>query len=276
LEKVELATIIGTIQSMADYFPGLSSRWAENQEDERLLGVDLNNLMNVPTILDGPFLRELKELAVDTNRKWAKKLGIKAATGVTCVKPSGNTSVLLSTSPGIHALWSEYYIRRIQLHKDNPVLTVLREAGVPTEPSNHLDNTFVASFPEKAPTGAITNGTLSALEQLDVWKLVKTEWAEHSVSCTISYREWERDDIVKWLYENQEVIVGLSFLPKSDTIYEQSPYEKITKDRYEVLMREMPDEIDWSRLYELEENLGDVTNASQTAACDSDKCLISF
>lgn len=274
--KVKIAAIIGTIQAMSQHFPGLRSVWTENQEEERLLGVDLNGVMDVALIRNSRVLEILKTTAIDTNQEYAIRLGIKPATAVTCIKPSGNSSVLLDTSPGIHPRWSDFYIRRIQLHEANPILGILQMYGVPTERSNHLANTWVASFPIKAPDGAITNGTFNAVQQLDNWRLFKETWAEHSVSCTIAYKESERQQIIDWLYENQGIISGLSFLPKDEHTYAQAPYEKITSEQYYTLIENFPKEIDWSILHELERGLGDTTNSSQLAACSSDKCEIVF
>lgn len=272
--KVKIAVILGTLQAMSQNFPGLRVDWELNQIEERLLGVDLNGVMDLPLIQDADILQLLNNEAIYTNKVYADKLNINPATAVTCIKPSGNASVMLNTSPGIHARWSDYYIRRIQLNESNPILGVLEMNNVPVEKSNHLENTYVASFPVKSPDGAITNGTHSSLEQLENWKLFKQNWAEHSVSCTISYKEDEKEDIVNWVYNNQDIISGLSFLPKDDAVYEQMPYEKITKAQYEDLIIDFPEDIDWRLLHVLETE--DMTNASQNMACTSDKCLVTF
>lgn len=272
--KVKIAAIIGTLQSMSEYFPNLRTDWRKNQQEERLLGVDLNGIMDAPFVRDERILEILYKTATDTNREYSIRLGIKPAAGTTCVKPSGNASVLLNTSPGIHARWSDYYIRRVQLSESNPILSVLKQYNVPIEKSSHLPNTYVASFPVKAPEGAITNGTLSALEQLENWKLFNTKWADHSVSCTIAYYPDEQEQIIQWLFDNQSIISGLSFLPKSDAVYEQMPYEKITKEQYEELAKDFPEKVDWLLLHLLEDE--DKTNASQVSACSGDKCLLSF
>jgi len=273
-QKVKIATIIGTIQSMSDYFPGLRKIWHDNQVDERLLGVDLNGIMDTPYIRDARLLQDLKDYAIAVNEVYADLLGVNRSAAITCIKPSGNSSVMLDTSPGIHARWSDFYIRRIQLNKSNPILPVLQMYGVPTQPSNYLPETFVAEFPVKAPAGAITNGTLTAFEQLENWKLFKMYWSEHNPSCTISYHQEDRETIIEWLFENQNIISGLSFLPKSDAIYEQMPYQAITEEEYNNLIQNFPTEIDWQVLHSLEHGLGDRTNSSQVAACSSDKCII--
>ena len=270
--KVHIATLIGTLQSMADHFPGLRQVWQDNQREERLLGVDLNGIMDSPFVRDHNLLQTLKKEAVQVNKHYAEKLGINQAAAVTCVKPSGNSSVMLDTSPGIHARWSDYYIRRMQLNDSNPILPVLQMYGVPTEPSTYLPHTYVAEFPVAAPAGAITNGTFNAIDQLENWKLFKLHWTEHNPSCTISYRPDEQQDIIEWLYANQECIAGLSFLPKSDAVYSQMPYEAISEELYSELASVFPTDIDWETLHSLEADAGDQTNASQIAACSSDKC----
>lgn len=271
--KVKLATIIGTLQSMSDYFPGLRGDWYKNQVEERLLGVDLNGIMDCAIIRDREVLTELQNYAIEVNRYYSNLLGINHSTAITCVKPSGNSSVLLDTSPGLHARWSDYYIRRVQLHKSNPILQVLNFYGIPTVASNYLPDTFVAEFPVKSPTGAITGNSWSAIEQLENWKQFKLYWTEHNPSCTISYLPHEQEDITDWLYENQNIICGLSFLPKLDAVYEQMPYEAISEEKYNELMRDFPVEIDWQTLHSLENGL-DNTSAAQTAACEGDKCLL--
>lgn len=275
-EKVYYATVIGTLQSMSENFPGLRPEWRRNQEEERLLGVDLNGIMDVPLVRNPYLLDDLREYAIQVNAEFAEKLGINQSVAVTCIKPSGNSSVFLDTSPGIHTRWSDYYIRRVELHKDNPVLQVLQFYGVPTEKSHYKNDTYIAAFPVKAPEGAITNGHFSAIEQLDNWKLFKEHWTEHNPSVTITYEDHEKEDIIEWVYKNQGVIGGLSFLPKSDAHYEQMPYEAITKEQYEELMKDFPTYINWETLHELERGLGDLTNASQLAACSGDKCLVTY
>jgi ribonucleotide reductase class II len=272
--KVELATIIGTLQAMSDYFPGLRQEWRQNQIEERLLGVDLNGIMDCETIRN-PYIQErLKNHAIRVNAEYSDKFGVNQSVAVTCIKPSGNSSVLLDTSPGIHTRWSKFYIRRIELHKDNPILQILQYYNVPTEKALYKRDTWIAAFPVKAPKGAKVNGMFSAVEQLETWKAFKTHWTEHNPSVTITYKDSERQQIIDWVYENQDYIGGLSFLPGSDSHYEQMPYEAISQEKYIELIQTFPKIIDWNLLHILEEGLGDMTSASQLGACSSDKCLI--
>ena len=132
-------------------------------------------------------------------------------------------------------------------------------------------NTFVAEFPMKAPDGAVTNGTRSAIEQMDWWKLSKVNWTEHNVSATISYLQHELEGMIDWLYENQEIVGGMSFLPYDLHTYPLAPYQKIDKETYELMVAEFP-VIEFEQLQHLESE--DNTTLAQELACASGFCEI--
>ncbi|MCB9162550.1 MAG: recombinase [Caldilineaceae bacterium] len=274
-EKVELATIIGTIQSMGTYFPGLRPMWQKNCEEERLLGVDINGQMDSDLVRDPDVQRELRDHAVATNKKYAELLGINQSASVTCVKPSGNSSQLLNCSPGVHPRWSPYYVRNVRVGTHTPIYKVLRDAGVPLDPENGQTaenaNTWVAHFPVKAPEGAITRNDRGALEQCEYWLQVKNNWTEHNPSVTITYQADEVLDIIKWVWENQDKIGGMTFLPAFDAQYEQMPYEEITREEYERRAQAFPN-VDFSKLWRYEQE--DYTTAAQELACMGGHCDI--
>lgn len=270
-DAVEVATIIGTIQSMATHFPGLRAKWKKNCEDERLLGVDITGQRDKP--ITGGELTKLKEHVIETNRIYAEKLGINQATATTCVKPSGNSSVLFDCSPGINPRWSPYQIRRVQISSHGPMRKVLEAAGVPCEPSVYTDGVHVATFLKKAPEGSVTTRDVSAIGQCNLWKTNKLYWTEHNPSCTITYRRDELIPLMQWIYDNQDIIGGMAFLPadESDTIYEQAPNETITKEQYDEIERDFP-AIDFSLLYAFEAS--DTTTSAQEVACMAGACAI--
>lgn len=272
-EKVRVATMIGTIQSMATHFPGLREIWRKNCEEERLLGVDITGLRDCQAAHSAEALQELREMAIKTNREYAEILGINPAASATCVKPSGNSSVLLGVSPGIHAHWSRYYIRRVRIDHKNPLRLLLQDQGVRMNPENGQTvsnaTTWVISFPVKSPDGAITRENYSAMEQLEFWLLVKRNWATHNPSATITYQPEELPEMIDWLFKNQDYIGGLTFLPRSDAKYDQMPYEAINQQQYEEMQAEFPD-IDFSALPYYEQQ--DMTNAAQELACVSGAC----
>ncbi len=272
-DKVELATIIGTIQSMATYFPGLRDEWRKNCEEERLLGVDLNGQMDSPVAQRPEIQERLREVIVETNALYANMLGINQSAACSCVKPSGNSSQLLNSSSGLHARWSPYYIRNVRVGSYSPILKVLSDAGAPIDPENGQtkDNasTWVVHFPVKSPVGAITRNQRSALEQCEFWLQNKLHYTEHNPSVTITYSEDEVLDIIKWIWEHQDKIGGMAFLPAFDAQYDQMPYVEITEDDFLRLDAEFPD-IDFSKIYRYEEE--DLTTAAQEFACLAGGC----
>lgn len=274
-DKVEVASIIGTIQSMATNFPGLRKEWKKNCEEERLLGVDINGQMDCPVVQDPSVMARLKEVAIETNRVYAQKLGINQAAAVTCVKPSGNSSQLFNCSSGIHSRWSPYYVRNVRVGAHTPVFKVLRDAAVPMDPENgqtaETANTWVAHFPVKSPDGAVTRKQRSAIAQCDYWLQNKIFWTEHNPSVTITYKPEELIDLTKWVWEHRDYIGGMSFLPASDALYAQMPFEEITKEEYEKLNENFP-KIDFSKLWRYEEE--DYTKAAQEIACAAGACDI--
>lgn len=275
LEKVELATILGTIQSMATSFPGLRAEWQRNCEEERLLGVDLNGQMDSRLAQDPAVQRRLREQAVAVNREYAARLGINQSAAVTCVKPSGNSSQLVDCASGIHARWAPYYIRNVRVSAHSPVFKVLRDAGAPLDPENGQTvadaDTWVVHFPVQAPDGAITRHDRSALEQCDYWLQNKVNYTEHNPSVTITYRPHEILDLIKWIWQHQDKIGGMAFLPTFDAQYDQMPYVEISAEEYERLAAQFP-EVDFSKVYRYEEE--DLTTAAQELACLAGSCDI--
>lgn len=280
-EKVKAATILGTIQSAATWFPGLPQEWTDNCEEERLLGVDINGQMDSPlfAVDSGLPLRltSLQLTARTENERVASLIGINASTAITCVKPSGNSSVLLDCSPGIHPRHAKYYVRRVRVSKASSMYHLLYLSGFDMKPENgqeHLENPtmYVASFYVKAPDGAVVKGDRGATEQLDYWLKMKMYYTEHNPSATITYREHELQDIITWLYDNQEYVNGLSFLPASDMMYEQAPYEEIDEETYREMSAKQPD-IRFDMLVDIDHGI-DNTTASQELACFAGQCDI--
>lgn len=276
-EKVEVATIIGSIQSLATNFPGLRPQWQKNCEEERLLGVDITGQMDSTAAQDAQFKRQLREVAIEVNREVAGKLGINQSASITCVKPSGNSSQLLNCASGLHPRWAPYYIRNVRVSVHSPIFKVLRDAGVPMDPENGqtVDNatTWVVHFPMKSPDGATTRGDVSAIQQCEFWLQNKLFWTEHNPSVTITYRPEEVLDVMKWVWEHREQVGGMSFLPSFDAQYAQMPYVEINKDEYEKLAANFP-EIDFSKVWRYEES--DLTNAAQELACVGGSCEVSL
>jgi ribonucleoside-diphosphate reductase alpha chain len=284
-KKVRVATILGTLQSTLIDFRYLRSVWKKNTEEEALLGVSLTGILDnavmsgqctTGTWFDHPnqpnlpkALEALRQVAVDTNKEWAKKLGINQSTAITCVKPSGTVSQLVNSASGIHGRYSDYYIRRVRADMRDPLCQVLSNAGVPWEVDVTNQTTAVFSFPQKAPEGSVMSSDQTGMDQLKLWSIYQEHWCEHKPSITVYYKDNEFLEIGNWLYNNFDEVSGVSFLPYSDHSYEQAPYEKITKEQYEELSQKMPTEIDWNI-----DEASDQTEGAQTLACTGGQCEI--
>ena len=279
LEKVRLATILGTFQSTLTNFKYVSSAWKRNCEEERLLGVSLTGIMD-SKLTNGKsnkdlaaFLEKLKKYSVEINAKYAKELGVNVAASITCVKPSGTVSQLVDSASGIHARHNPYYIRTVRGDKKDPLTKLMTEIGFPVEDDEmNPSHTAVFSFPMKVDRGAVFRTDLTAIEQLDLWKIYQEHWCEHKPSVTISVKESEWMEVGAWVYANFDQMSGVSFLPFSEHTYRQAPYQDCDREEYEKLLKEMPKNVDWSQLAKYEQV--DSTVASQELACTAGSCEI--
>jgi len=277
-DKVRLATILGTFQSTLTNFRYLTKDWNNNTEEERLLGVSLTGIMD-STLTNGTDdglekrLEQLKQVAVETNAEWAKKIGIPQSAAITCVKPSGTVSQLVDSASGIHARHNPYYIRTVRADKKDPLALYMKDAGFPCEDDvMKPEHTSVFSFPMKAPEGAIMRQDKNALEQLELWLTYQKAWCEHKPSVTISVKEDEWFDVGAWVYKHFDYMSGVSFLPYSEHVYKQAPYQDIDKKTYEAELKTMPKEVDWALLSQYENS--DMTEGAQELACTAGGCEI--
>ncbi|MFA6006306.1 MAG: ATP cone domain-containing protein [Candidatus Paceibacterota bacterium] len=275
IQKTKIATILGTYQAMLTDFKYLSPEWKKNCEEEALLGVGITGMYDCPALKNPKVLRKMREAAIETNKKYAKRFGINESTAITCIKPSGNTSQFLDSSSGMHPRHAPYYIRRVRVESFSPVFHMMRDLGVPYHPEVGQNaataTTFVVEFPVKAPEGSVTKNEVSALDLLEYWKMIKLNYTEHNPSCTVSVSDDEWFKVGSWVYENWDIIGGLSFLPRNNHVYQLAPYEEITKERYEELAKKFPP-IDFSKivLYEYD----DYTTSKAELACVAGVCEI--
>ena len=275
MKKVELATILGTFQSTLVNFKYVSNMWKKNCSEERLLGVSLTGIMDC-ILTNGKqgnvalesLLNKLRKHAVETNKVWAKKIGINRAASITCVKPSGTVSQLVDAASGIHARHNEYYIRTVRGDKKDPLTQMMSDAGFPVEDDvMNPSHTAVFSFPMKVDKGAVFRTDMTAIEQLELWLVYQKHWCEHKPSVTISVKEHEWLEVGAWVYEHFDYMSGVSFLPFSEHTYKQAPYQDCDKEEYEKILKSMPKIVDWSLLGEYEKQ--DMTIGSQELACSA-------
>ena len=293
--KVRLATTLGTFQSTLTNFKYLRKVWEKNTKEERLLGVSLTGIMDHPVLSKTEdsvrWLTEMRQVAIDQNAYVANQIGIEQSTAITCVKPSGTVSQLVDAASGIHARHNPYYVRTVRGDNKDPLTQFLINQGVPNEPDvMKPDNTTVFSFITRSPHGATCRNDMSAIDQLELWKLYALHWCEHKPSVTISVKEDEWVKVGAWVYDNFDLCSGISFLPFTDHTYKQAPYQDITEEEYKGNYQKVsnvnddgivewseinlktPDDIDWSGLEVFETE--DSTNGNRELACSADACEV--
>lgn len=277
--KLRLATILGTIQSTLTNFKYVGRKWKENCEEERLLGVSLTGIMDNEitngkkhkTEMLGDILDQMRSSCVEVNKEWSAKLKINQSAAITCIKPSGSVSQLVDSSSGIHARHSPYYIRTVRADKKDPLAKMMIDAGFPVEDDiTKPHHTCVFSFPMKSPENAIYRDDMSAIEQLELWLLYQRHYCEHKPSITVTVREKEWPEVGAWVWNHFNEMSGVSFLPHSDHVYKQAPYQEITKEEYGEWLKKMPKEIDWTLLQNYEKD--DQTTGVQILACTGNSC----
>lgn len=279
-EKVEIATILGTLQSTLTDFRYLRRIWEKNTREERLLGVSLTGIMDNEHMagrvdMNGQTLpqtlQKLRKVAVNTNEKWSKLLGVEQSAAITCVKPSGTVSQLVDSASGIHARFAPYYIRRVRGDKKDPMTQFMISQGFPHEDDVMNPSAVVFSFPQKSPS-IVTTDSISAMDQLSLWEVYQDYWCEHKPSITVSYSEDEFLGVGQWVWERIEKISGISFLPRTDHIYQQAPYEATSEKGYNELLAKLPKLNSWGGLSVYESS--DMTTGAQELACTAGSCDI--
>ena len=282
-EKVKIATILGTLQATLTDFRYLSKKWKDNTEEEALLGVSLTGIMDHKVMSGsmshwkvspeeelslGDILEDLKEVAVETNKEWAERLGINQSVSITCVKPSGTVSQLVDSASGIHPRYSKYYIRTVRADKKDPLARAMIEQGFYVEDDvMKPDSTYIFSFPMKAPNTAVFRDDRNAIQQLEHWLTYQRYWCEHKPSVTVYVKENEWMEVGAWVYKHFDEISGVSFLPHSDHNYKQAPYQEISEEEYKEWLDKMPEDMDFA-ITEIEDN----TEVMQTLACVGGVC----
>ena len=275
LRKIRVATILGTYQSTLTNFPYLSKEWKEHCETERLLGVSITGHWDCPVVRNASVLKKLRDEAIKINQFYAKKFGVNQSTCITCVKPSGTLSQTVDCSSGMHPRHSAFYIRRIRISATDALFKMLKDQGVPYHPEvgQSIENatTYVLEFPVKAPGGSIFKNDITALEQLEHWKLVKENYTEHNPSVTVSVGDNEWIAVANWLYEHWDIVGGLSFLPRDNHVYQLAPYEEINEETYNEMAKRLT-HIDFSKIITYEHQ--DETEVRKELACVAGVCEI--
>ena len=280
-EKVKAATLLGALQSQ-NYPENLfNPKWLENAKKEPLLGVSLTGLRTHEILGETSeqaksWLQELRKEAREYSELLGNIMGLNF-TAVTTVKPSGTTSQILGTTSGLHPSFSKYFLRRLRIHKHDPLVETLRKAPVHFEEDSGNSETLVMEFPLSAPN----HKDRDLIDQLEYYKMFSRYWTDHNPSCTITVKDNEWGLLGQWLQENLQDVIGITFLPEVSD-YPQAPYEKLTEEEYYKRLKEWEGYFAYSKgnfeklKIELFANLESLTNRSNevTFACSGGTCEI--
>jgi ribonucleoside-diphosphate reductase alpha chain len=276
------AAIIGTLQATYTDFHYLSREAKELTEDEALLGVSpLSCMANSPVLLDPQIQREAAKIVVDTNRYWAKLLGINQAARTTLVKPDGTVALCMGTMlSGIHPAHAHQMFRRVQVNKQDPVYQFFKQHNPELCEESKCSATGtddVITFPITVPSGAIVKSDLTALQHLEIIRRTQNNWVlpgttkanrkplSHNVSCTVQVEDY--DSVVKYLFENKDAFSAVSLVPKSnDKDFVQAPMEAVSTmedlRRFHFLRNQL-ESVDYTQMVENK----DVTTGREQFAC---------
>ena len=275
--KAKLATVLGFLQSLLNDFNFISSKWKQNCIEDRILGLSLTGLrdhavLGVTGYKAEGWLKEMYKEAHAQEYTLAKLFGVEPAKAITCVKPSGTVSQLVNSASGLHVRYAKQYIRRMRIAANDPLSKLLIAQSMDFSPENgetyENARTYVFSFPIDAPHSSVVKADVTAVQQLDYWKMLKTSWCDHNPSCTVYVRDHEWVDVAAWVYANFDILGGISFLP-DDNNYDQAPYEEITHEEYILALAGFPI-IDLTKLSDFEKE--DYTTGAQEAACSGGNC----
>lgn len=278
-EAAWAAAFIGTLQASYTDFHYLRPCWKEATEKDALIGVGSTGVATDKFLtLDHT---EAARIVVNTNKEYAEIIGINQAARCTLQKPDGTTSVVLSSSSGIHSWHDFWWIRRVRIGKHEAIYKFFQKylSEFLEDDLEKPDLQAILCIPCKAPDNAITRDTESALDLLERVRKFYNEWVypghnrgenTHSISVTVSVRDNEWDTVRTWMWENRDNYAGISVLPFDGGTYKQAPFESISEEEYERLATKLPSDLDFTKVIELDDN----TSLQGEAACAGGACNI--
>lgn len=269
------AAFIGTLQAGYTDFHYLRPEWEDNTKREALIGVGQTGIGSGK--VQKLNLAEAAQWVLTENARVAEIIGVNPAARTTTVKPSGTSSLCVGSASGVHAWHNDYYIRRMRVGKNEALYGYMSkqfpELIEDCKFKPHLE--AVMSFPQKAPEGSILR-TETALDTLERVKRFNKEWVQpghrtgdnhHNVSCTVSLRDTDWDDVHSWMWENRMDYTGISVLPFDGGTYVQAPFEDCTKEEFESKMKLLHN-INLAKVIEIDDN----TALTEQAACSGNGC----
>jgi len=255
-------------------------KWNIVQQRDKLTGCsltgwqDMVNATKISKVEEIEILKKMRQIAHDEINIYSQELKMSKSLLITTVKPEGTLSQLPGVSSGVHYSESNWFIRRVRINAHDPLVKVCEELNYPilAEVGQELETctTKVIEFPMKSPVGR-TKYDVSAIEQLENYKMFMNNYVDHNASITVTVKDNEWEGVEEWVFNNWEDIVAVSFLSLSDSFYQLMPYEAITEEEYNKRVKEMKPFIpSLISKYELVETEFDIGNDG----CESGVCPV--
>lgn len=276
-DRAKAAAFIGTLQAGYTDFHYLNPEWKVSTEKDALIGVGMTGIASGAVLsLD---LSKASRAVLAENARVAKIIGINEAARTTTVKPSGTSSLVAGSSSGIHAWHNDFYIRRMRLGKNESIYQYLADnhPELVEDENFRPDTQAVVSVPQRAPEGSIVR-TESMQNLLDRVSRFNNEWVRtghrkgknsHNVSCTISVQDWEWSKLTEWMWDKRDEYNGISVLPYMGGTYQQAPFEDITEEEYNRLIKQLHS-VDLTQVHEITDN----TDLAGEVACGAGGCEV--
>lgn len=276
-DRVTVAAFFGTLQAGFTDFHYLRPIWQKTTQKDALLGIGMTGIGSGEILKYS--LSDAAEVAKATNCLISEMIGTNEAARVTCIKPSGTTSLVLGTASGIHAWHNDYYLRTMRFGKSEDIASylIVNHPELVEDDVLRPNDTICVRIPVKAPEGSILR-TETAIDTLERVKKFSLQWIKpghvtgdntHNVSATISIKTDEWKTVGNWMWENRDVYNGLSVLPYFGGTYTQAPFEDITKEEYETRIASLKS-LDLTKVLELD----DTVDFGAIAACSGGQCSI--
>jgi len=258
--------------------------WSEIHHRDRLIGCSITGWQdavadNITKLEQGVLLTLMKTWIKDAANEYADENNRPRPVLYTTVQPDGTGGLISGCSAGVHYNHSPYYFRRVRISSNSPLYQAIKyldgwqidnEVG-----QDDNGNTKVITFPCKS-NSRITKYNVSAIEQLEQYKMMQTHYVDHNTSITVTVRDNEWDDVTDWLDKNWDCVVGISFLSLNQDYYPLMPYEECTEKQYLELKSKMaPFDQELVNKYEFElQTVGKDFEIDESGECEDGHCPV--
>lgn len=258
-----VASVMYKVAKSISCLPFIHDETNEVVSRNHRLGISVTGFLQAPHMQDPSIFNEVYRSLEKLDKQYSREMKCPTSVKLTTVKPSGTVSLLPQVTPGVHPAYAQYYIRRVRMASNDPLVETCRDHGYKVEPVLRFDGTYdmdtmVVAFPVKTPDNTILAKDVSAVQQLEYQKFLQTHWSDNSVSATVYYRPEELSQVKEWLAQNyDDSVKATSFLLHSEHGFSQAPYGEISKEQYENMCAKVKPitRLDDTGKYEFKESL---------------------